>query len=72
MLASRMVGLCLTGGYNVRNVTFFMQNVRRTCRIQLALGPKKVANLMGVNGHCPYKRWWWSDKAVGVKNLDAI
>jgi len=46
--------------------------VGRTCRIQLAFDHKRVAGLMNVNGHGLCNRWCCSDKAVGVKNLDAI
>jgi hypothetical protein len=35
-------------------------------------GYNGLENLINANGHGLCKRWWWSDKAVGVKNLDAI
>ncbi len=34
--------------------------------------PKEVANFMHVSGHVVCKRWWCSEKALGVTNLDAI
>ena len=39
---------------------------------KLAFDPKKVASFVHVSGHVVCKRWWCSDKALGVTNLDAI